>query len=92
MTGILLILSTNSIAFFLIVPFLVIIHWGTIVVTFVPVLFVILIIRLLVIPLLQLSFKLMVLLSEPFDPCGKGLHLPLQCIGRVFDLLVGSGH
>ena len=73
MTGILLITSTDNIAFFLVVPFLVIIRQETIVVTFVPVLFVILIIRLLVILLLQLSFQLMVLLSELFNCCGKGL-------------------
>ena len=52
MTGILLISSTNGIALFLVAPFLVIIHQGTIVITFVPVLYVILIVWLLVIPLL----------------------------------------
>ena len=43
MTGILLISSTNGIALFLVAPFLVIIHQGTIVITFIPVLYVILI-------------------------------------------------
>ena len=77
-TGILLISSTNGIAFFLVVPFLVIIHWRTIVVTSVLVLSVIFFVRVLVILLLQLSFQLMVLLSEPFNRYGKALHLPLR--------------
>ena len=85
-TSILLISSTNSIAFLLVIPFLVIIHQGMIVVTFVPILsaldhFVAL-----------LSFQLVVLLSEQFNRCGKGLYLPLQYAWRVPGLLVGSGH
>ena len=80
-TGILLVLSTDDIAFLLVVPFLMIIRQGMIVVAFVPVLSVILIFWLLIILLLQLSFQLVVLLSEPFNRYGEGLHLPFQCIG-----------
>ena len=91
-TGVLLVPPTNNIAFLLVIPLLVIICWGMIVITFVPFLFVILIIWLSIIPLLQLSFQLVVLLSEPFNHRSEALHLPLQCIGRVFGLLVGGGH
>ena len=45
--------------------------------SFVPILSIILIIWLLIIPLLQLSFQLVVPLGEPFNHYGKGLHLPL---------------
>ena len=92
MIGILLVSSTKSIAFLLVIPLLVIIHWGTIIVMFVPFLSIILIVRLPIILLLQLSFQLVVLLSEPFNRCGKGLHLSRQCVGLVFGLLVGGGH
>ena len=92
MTGILLVPSTNDISFLLVIPFLVMIRQGTIVAAFIPILSVIIIIRLLIVPLLQLSFQLVVSLSESFNCCGKGLHLPLQCIERVPSLLVGSGH
>ena len=92
MFGILLVLSTDGIAFLLVVPFLVIVHRRMIVVTFVPFLLVILIIQIPLIPLLQLSFQLVVPLSEPFNRCDEGLHLPLQCIERVSGLLVGGGH
>ena len=92
MTGILLVPSTNDISFLLVIPFLVMIRQGTIVAAFVPILSVIIIIRLLIVPLLQLSFQLMVSLSESFNYCGKGLHLPLQCIGRIPGLLAGVSH
>nr|POF14785.1 hypothetical protein CFP56_32994 [Quercus suber] len=92
MIGILLILSTDSIALFLVIPFLVTVPRGTIVVTFVPVLSVIVIVRLLLIPLLQQLFQLVVLLSELFNRYGKGFHPPLQYARRVLDLLVGYGH
>ena len=88
----LLVPSTNDIALFFVVPFLVIVHRGMIVVAFVLALSVILIVWLLIIPLLQLLFQLMVPLSEPFNHYGEGLHLSFQCIGRVPSLLVGSGH
>ena len=58
-----------------------IIRQGMIVVAFVPVLSVILIFWLLIILLLQLSFQLVVLLSEPFNRYDEGLHLPFQCVG-----------
>ena len=51
-TGVLLVPPTNNIAFLLVIPLLVIICWGMIVITFVPFLFVILIIWLSIIPLL----------------------------------------
>ena len=92
MIGILLVPPTNGITFLLVVPFLVIIRWGTIFVAFVPILSVILIVRLLIILLLQLSLQLVVPLSESFNYSGKGLHLPLQCVGWVPSLLVCSGH
>ena len=56
MTGILLVSSTDSIAFLLVVPLLMVIRWGTIVVTFIPILLVVLVIQLPIILLLQLSF------------------------------------
>ena len=76
MIGILLIPPTDSFAFLLVVPFLVIVCQGMIVIAFIPILSVILIVWLLVIPLLQLSLQLVVSLSEPFNRCGKGLLLP----------------
>ena len=88
----LLVPSTNDIALFLVVPFLVIVHRGMIVVAFVLALSIILIVWLLIIPLLQLSFQLMVPLSEPFNRYGEGLHLSFQRVGRVPGLLVGNGH
>ena len=69
-----------------------VIRWGTIVVAFIPILPTVLIVWLLIILLLQLSFQLMVPLSEPFKIYSQGLHLPLQCIERVPDLLVSGGH
>ena len=81
MTGILLVSSTDSIAFLLVVPLLVIVHRGTIVVTFIPFLSIILIIWLSIIMVPQ---------SEPFNRCGEGLHLPLLYVGRVFGILVGG--
>ena len=51
-TSILLVSSIDGIAFLLVVPFLVIVHRGTIVVTFVPFLFLILIVQFLIISLL----------------------------------------
>ena len=92
MTGILLVPFTDGIALLLVVPFLVIVCRGTIVVAFILALSVILIVWLLIIPLLQLSFQLMVLLIELFNRCGECLHLPFQCVGRVPSLLVGNGH
>ena len=55
-TSILLVLSTDGIAFLLVVPLLMVIRWGTIVVTFIPILLVVLVIQLPIILLLQLSF------------------------------------
>ena len=55
-TSILLVSSTDGIAFLLIVPLLMVIRWGTIVVTFIPILLVVLVIQLPIILLLQLSF------------------------------------
>lgn len=43
-TGVLLLLPTSGVAFFLVVPFLVIIHWGKVIVAFTPALFFILIV------------------------------------------------
>ena len=90
--GVLLVSSTNDIAFLLVIPLLVIICWGMIVIMFVPFLFVILIIQLPIILLLQRSFQLVIPLSESFNRCSDGLHLPLQCVGWVSSLLVGGGH
>ena len=92
MTSALLVPPIDDIVFLLVVPLLVIICWGMIVITFVPFLLVILIVRLPIILLLQLSFQLVVPLSEPFNHRSEGLHLPLQCVGRVSGLLVGGGH
>ena len=91
-TSILLVSSTDGIAFLLVVPLLMVIRWGTIVVTFIPILLVVLVIQLPIILLLQLSFQLVVPLSKLFNYCGQGLHLPLQCIGRVPGLLAGVSH
>ena len=74
--GILLVPSTDDIAFLLVVLFLMIVRQGTIVIAFLPVLSIILIIWLLIVLLLQLSFQLMVPLSEPFIRCSKSLNLP----------------
>ena len=69
-TGILLVPSTHGIAFLLVIPLLMVFHFGTIFVTFVPILPVVLIVLLLIILLLQLSFQLIVPLSETFNYCG----------------------
>ena len=87
-----MVLSTNNIAFLLVVPLFMIIRQGMIVVVLVPILSVILIIRLLIIPLLQLSFKIMIPLKKLFNCLNEGLHLPLQCVRRDLSLLVCGGH
>ena len=92
MTGILLVLPTDGVALLLVIPFLVIIFRGTIVVAFIPILSVILVIQFLLISLLQLSFQLVVPLSEPFNRYGKGLYLPLQCVRWIPSILVGGGN
>ena len=91
-TGILLVPSTDGIAFLLVILLLVIVRRGMVVVTFIPFPSIILIIRLPIIPLLQPSFQLIFSLSELFNRCGEGLHLPLQRVGWVFGLLVSGGH
>ena len=69
-TGILLIALADGIAFLLVVPLLIVIYRGTIVVAFVPILLVVLFVWLPIVPLLQLSFQLMVSLSESFNYYG----------------------
>ena len=60
----------DGIAFLLVVPLLIVIYRGTIVVAFVPILLVVLFVWLPIVPLLQLSFQLMVSLSESFNYYG----------------------
>ena len=91
-TSILLVPSTDDIAFLLVILLLVIVRRGMLVVTLIAFPSVILIIRLPIIPLLQPSFQLIFSLSELFNRCGEGLHLPLQRVGWVFGLLVSGGH
>ena len=69
-TGILLIALADGIAFLLVVPLLIVIYRGTIVVAFVPILLVVLFVWLPIVLLLQLSFQLMVSLSESFNYYG----------------------
>ena len=60
----------DGIAFLLVVPLLIVIYRGTIVVAFVPILLVVLFVWLPIVLLLQLSFQLMVSLSESFNYYG----------------------
>ena len=69
-TGILLVAPADGIAFLLVVPLLIVIYQGTIVVAFVPILLVALFVWLPIVLLLQLSFQLMVSLSESFNYYG----------------------
>ena len=69
-TGILLVALADGIAFLLVVPLLIVIYRGTIVVAFVPILLVVLFVWLPIVLLLQLSFQLMVSLSESFNYYG----------------------
>ena len=55
--------SIHSNAFILVIPFLVVVHWGMVVVAFTAALFVILMVHMLFVPLAQLSFQLMILLG-----------------------------
>ena len=69
-TGILLVALADGIAFLLVVPLLIVIYRGTIVVEFVPILLIALFVWLSIVPLLQLSFQLVVSLSESFNYYG----------------------
>ena len=60
----------DGIAFLLVIPLLIVIYRGTIVVAFVPILLVVLFVWLPIVLLLQLSFQLMVSLSESFNYYG----------------------
>ena len=69
-TSILLVTPANGIDFLLVVPLLIVIYRGTIVVAFIPILLVVLFVWLPIVLLLQLSFQLMVSLSESFNYYG----------------------
>ena len=69
-----------------------IIHRGAVVVTFATALFIILIVRILFVLLAQVSLQLMISLGESFNYCGKGLHLLLQGVGWLFELLVNGSN
>ena len=72
--------------------FLVIVYRGMVIVMFATALIVILMVQMLFVPLAQLSFQLMILLGEPLNHCGEGLHLPFQGVGQVSSLLVDGSH
>ena len=82
----------SNIASFWIFSFLLISCWGVAIILLFIISFILSVAKTAFVPLVQLLLHLLIALGESLNYCGKGLHLPFQCIGGVSSLLVNGSN